>query len=65
MPVERFETLRPDAVLELPTAIDLLIERDDRLEEPAVIAKLERYDHFLRAGRPTPSDTGDVAARSP
>ena len=45
--VERFESLRPDALLELSGGIDLIIERDDRLGEPRAIAKLERYDHFL------------------
>ncbi len=30
-----------------PPAIDLLIERDDRLPVGAAAAKLERYDHFL------------------
>jgi hypothetical protein len=45
--VERFETLRPDALLELSFGIDLILERDDRLGEPQATAKLERYDHFL------------------
>jgi Replication-relaxation len=45
--VEHFETLRPDALLELSFGIDLILERDDRLETPQVTAKLERYDHFL------------------
>ena len=58
--VERFETVRPDATVELPApegepesgsppppAIDLLIELDDRLPIGRTAAKLERYDHFL------------------
>jgi hypothetical protein len=58
-PVERFETVRPDATIELPgslvtgpfrgrvAALDLLVERDDRLALGAVCGKLERYDHLL------------------
>ncbi len=61
--VERFETLRPDAIVELrpsrdgagvestgaaePRAIDLMVERDDRLRTQRGTAKLQRYDHFL------------------
>jgi hypothetical protein len=58
--VERFETIRPDATVELPApegepesncstapAIDVLIELDDRLPVGRTAAKLERYDHFL------------------
>ncbi len=70
--VERFETLRPDAVVEVPghsqsadtragaparvsglsvpqrgSAVDLLVELDDRLSTGGWLAKLERYDHFL------------------
>lgn len=45
--VERFETLRPDALIELARGVDLIIERDDRLGAMPAIAKLERYDHFL------------------
>jgi hypothetical protein len=47
--VERFETVRPHASIEL-AGVELLIELDDRLSSggaaPAV-AKLERYDHLL------------------
>jgi Replication-relaxation len=50
--VERFETVRPDASVELAGAagVCLLIERDDRLatrSHPSAAAKLERYDHLL------------------
>ncbi|HWF31693.1 MAG TPA: replication-relaxation family protein [Solirubrobacteraceae bacterium] len=46
--LDRFETVRPDAVVELPRAgIDLIVELDDRLPQGAGAAKLERYDHFL------------------
>jgi hypothetical protein len=58
--VERFETIRPDATVELPAqggaaesdpsptpAIDVLIELDDRLPIGRTAAKLERYDHFV------------------
>ena len=49
--IECFETVRPDASIELPDAGGcLLIERDDRLptrSHPPVAAKLERYDHLL------------------
>ncbi|HEX3517801.1 MAG TPA: replication-relaxation family protein [Solirubrobacteraceae bacterium] len=44
---ERFETLRPDTIVEISGAVDLIVEREDRLERPGTIAKLERYDHFL------------------
>ena len=44
--VERFETLRPDAVLETPR-LDLIVEFDDRVPAGPAAAKLERYDHFL------------------
>jgi Replication-relaxation len=48
MEVERFETVRPDASIELPDAGGcLLIERDDRLPVGSAAAKLERYDHLL------------------
>jgi Replication-relaxation len=51
--VERFETIRPDATIavaataERPAAIDLMIEREDRLAGAAIARKLQRYDHFL------------------
>ncbi len=45
--VERFETIRPDAIVELSCGVDLLLERDDRLAGASALAKLERYDHFL------------------
>lgn len=45
--IERFETVRPDALIELVQGVDLIIERDDRMGSVAAVAKLERYDHFL------------------
>jgi hypothetical protein len=51
--VEHFETLRPDATAEVaragqrPSAVDLMIERDDRLAGAPAVRKLQRYDHFL------------------
>jgi hypothetical protein len=56
--VEHFDSLRPDALLELGAArgegtrspaspIDLIVELDDRFDVPAATAKLERYEHFL------------------
>jgi Replication-relaxation len=58
--VERFETVRPDAIVELAAApsghdgehtpgiaTDLIIELDDRLPVDHAAGKLERYDHFL------------------
>jgi hypothetical protein len=44
--VERFETVRPDVTIELPT-IDLLVELDDRVPAGRAAGKLERYDHLL------------------
>jgi hypothetical protein len=50
--VERFETLRPDAIVEVGAgarhepSLDLLIEREDR-QGGGGRRKLERYDHFL------------------
>ena len=44
--VERFETLRPDAIVEL-RGTDVIVERDDRLAGGRAVGKLERYDHFL------------------
>jgi Replication-relaxation len=44
--VERFETVRPDATIELP-AVDLLVELDDRMPTGRGAGKLERYDHLL------------------
>ncbi|HMH46648.1 MAG TPA: replication-relaxation family protein [Solirubrobacteraceae bacterium] len=52
---ERFETVRPDVIVELsaaggarPTpAVDVIVELDDRLPAGRAAAKLERYDHFL------------------
>jgi Replication-relaxation len=44
----RFETVRPDAIVELRGAgLDVIVELDDRLPRGAGAAKLERYDHFL------------------
>jgi hypothetical protein len=46
--VERFETVRPDASVEVGAAgVCLLVELDDRLPTGAAAAKLERYDHLL------------------
>jgi hypothetical protein len=60
--VERFETVRSDATIEVPARIaagdgdragaapatlDVLVEFDDRLPEGPAAAKLERYDHML------------------
>jgi Replication-relaxation len=48
-PVERFETVRPDASLEVRLAdavADILVEFDDRLPCGRAAAKLERYDHL-------------------
>jgi hypothetical protein len=51
VPVERFETVRPDATIELPEraggVVDLLVELDDRLPAGRAAGKLERYDHLL------------------
>jgi hypothetical protein len=53
--VERFETVRPDAIIEVGAsgqavpACDVIVELDDRLAggTAAAVRKLERYDHFL------------------
>jgi hypothetical protein len=46
--LERFETVRPDGVLELGhTPLDVMVELDDRLPSSAAASKLQRYDHFL------------------
>jgi Replication-relaxation len=51
--VEHFETLRPDATVEVAvagqrqSAIDLMVEHDDRLSGARATRKLQRYDHFL------------------
>jgi hypothetical protein len=51
VPVERFETVRPDVTIELSerlgAANELLVEFDDRLPTGRAAGKLERYDHFL------------------
>ena len=58
VPVERFETVRPDAAIEVPLSgneggerqtgrTDVLVEFDDRLPVGAKAAKLARYDHLL------------------
>ncbi|HYB22174.1 MAG TPA: replication-relaxation family protein, partial [Solirubrobacteraceae bacterium] len=50
---ERFETVRPDAIVEAPgaapagPATDVMIELDDRLPVGPAARKLERYDHLL------------------
>jgi Replication-relaxation len=70
--VERFETVRPDASVEVSTGgigACLLVELDDRLPSAAGAAKLERYDHLLAgwsvctprfAGRPSIARNGRV-----
>jgi hypothetical protein len=45
--VERFETVRPDATVELPDGTDVLVEYDDRLPVGQRARKLERYDHLI------------------
>ncbi len=46
--VERFETVRPNAVVELARMpLDVMVELDDRLPSDAALDKLQRYDHFL------------------
>lgn len=51
--VERFETVRPDAVVEVGAstrsapATDVIVELDDRPAIGRAARKLERYDHFL------------------
>ncbi len=51
--VERFETVRPDAIVEVGApahdahAIDVIVELDDRPAVGRAARKLERYDHFL------------------
>jgi hypothetical protein len=49
--VERFDSLRPDAVVEIACGgkrpIDLLVERDDRPPRDREAGKLERYEHFI------------------
>ena len=59
--VERFETVRPDAILELGATAgaqrttDVIVELDDRLPVGRAARKLERYDHFV-AGWSTHTD---------
>jgi hypothetical protein len=50
--VERFETIRPDGRVLLPSAdqspaTEILLDLDDRAGRGGWIGKLERYDHFL------------------
>jgi Replication-relaxation len=51
--VERFETIRPDAIVTVDRrghdrgATDVIVELDDRLPVAGAAGKLERYDHFL------------------
>jgi hypothetical protein len=51
--VERFETVRPDAIIAVAgadpglPAVDVIVELDDRLPVAGASGKLERYDHFL------------------
>jgi Replication-relaxation len=44
--VERFEPVRPDALVRTQS-VDLMVERDDRLPDGPAATKLERYDHLL------------------
>jgi Replication-relaxation len=46
----RFETIRPDATVEIRRpagTVDLLVEFEDRLASGGALDKIERYDHFL------------------
>jgi hypothetical protein len=69
--VERFDSLRPDAIIEIAgagpvsaarpgaaargaegvlpgeLALDVIVERDDRVQASGLVRKLERYEHFL------------------
>jgi hypothetical protein len=46
--VDRFETIRPHAILEVAAAqLDLIVAFDSRVPLGLNAAKLERYDHFL------------------
>jgi hypothetical protein len=50
--VERFQTVRPDAIVEVRTGerestTDVIVERDDRRPVGRAAEKLVRYDHFL------------------
>ena len=51
--MQRFETVRPDAIVEVHPAVgsapaaDVIVEFDDRLAVGRAARKLERYDHFL------------------
>lgn len=48
--VERFETVRPHAIVQVPgrpPTIDVMVELDDRMRFGRAVGKLERYDHFL------------------
>ncbi|MGP0101453.1 MAG: replication-relaxation family protein [Solirubrobacteraceae bacterium] len=51
--VERFETVRPDAIVEVAVrahdqpATDVIVELDDRPPVGRAARKLERYDHFV------------------
>jgi hypothetical protein len=67
--VERFETVRPDAILELGVtahqqpATDVIVELDDRPPVGRGARKLERYDHFV-AGWSTHTDRYGRRARA-
>lgn len=46
--IDHFETVRPDATLELPgRSLDLMVELEDRVGGRGSAALLRRYDHFL------------------
>jgi hypothetical protein len=65
-PVERFQTVRPDARIEVPgRGIDILLELDDRLPEGRGAAKLERYDHLLAGWSASTARYGSRGAARP
>ena len=63
--VERFETIRPDATIELARpSLDLMVELDDRLGADAV-ARLQRFDHFLTGWSAHTRRYGETPAAAP
>lgn len=76
VPVERFETVRPDATIEVPLPgndgdqrraprTDVLVEFDDRLPIGTKAAKLARYDHLLTGWAMQLSRYGKHLGREP
>ncbi len=64
--VVRFDTVRPDALIELrDRAIDLFVECDDQLATTRGAAKLLRYDHFLAGWSAHTRRYGDRREASP